>query len=155
VKLDRIERDMYRTFDVVRWFVHRGVRIYALTEFGFDPFQNEPSQKLRLAVYAFLGEWEAHKTSEAAKAALEIKKLKRERVSRFPPAGCRFVERDGRQYVEPDPKQAYLHVLVCVLSERGYPICQIGQWFNELNLHMPDHRRWVRVSKRDPYKRLR
>lgn len=100
-KLDRMARNTIETLQIAEDMNKFGVGLHSITE-KLDT--KSAIGRFFFTLMASLGEMERRQIAERTSAALQHKKSKGEQVSRFPPAGHKFVEdrieeRNGKQKV--------------------------------------------------------
>jgi DNA invertase Pin-like site-specific DNA recombinase len=87
-KRDRLGRDIYEILGIQRLIDRRGARVVSAAGEGTDA--HSPSDVLMRGLIDQFAQYERHMIAAKTKAALQAKRARGERVSRFPPFGFAF-----------------------------------------------------------------
>lgn len=138
-KLDRCFRSAADCLAVVAGLEKAGVALHLL-DLALDTAT--PQGKLFLSVLASVGEFEKGLIAERVRCALQHKKSKGERVSRFPPFGFSFV---GDQLVE-EPQEQEAKQKVLALHKQGFSSNKIASLLNKNEVKGYRGARWYARS---------
>ncbi|MDE2101134.1 MAG: recombinase family protein [Patescibacteria group bacterium] len=130
-KLDRFGRDTIDNLTAIRWFEARNVSLHFL-DVQID--STTVMGRAMLGVVSILAQVEAERTAERTCDALASLKRRGERYNFRPGHGNKFVERDGKTFIEPDLELRVAIDKAMEMHAAGYPYHLIAAHFE---LHGP------------------
>lgn len=131
-KTDRLSRSLRDIQNVVEWFWNRGVAMHILDLPGSKADPGSATGVMFLQMLGVFAEFEVRKTRERTKSALNIRRQLGQKYNFRPGHGNKFVERDGKTFIEPDLELRAAIDKALEMHADGYPYHVIAAHF-ELN----------------------
>lgn len=131
-RMDRIGRNSAEIKQAIMWFDAHGVAVHILDRGGEALDTSTALGRFFVGLLAELAELEVGKTIERTKDTLDSLKRRGERYNFRPGHGNKFVERDGKTFIEPDLELRVAIDKAMDMHAEGYPYHVIAAYF-ELN----------------------
>ena len=150
-KLDRLARDSYLSSYIQLQVEKKGAKIISATEETLNG--DDPTAKLLKQIIQAFAEFERQTIRSRVKSSLQLKKSKRERISRWAEYGYDF-SADGKRVVENEEEQKVIQ-LVKRLKAEGWGITAVKNELESRNIKTKRGKNvWNYYSVRNIYKKV-
>jgi DNA invertase Pin-like site-specific DNA recombinase len=139
LRRDRIARDAVIAGMIVRLVQKRGARMMSVDGIGNG---DGPEASLIATVVDAVAQYERAMISIRTAAALNVKRLRGEKLGGTTPYGYVVVERDGTKVLEPEPEQQERIADMVEMRDAGMAYDQIAEFMNSRKFPPPNGLRW-------------